>query len=164
MDNRATRLLLAAVGALVALAVVAAVVSVVREPSQQPSGSPGRAVQDYVQAVHDRDYEAAADLLAPSSECTTADLEQGFVDRDARIVLVETEVDGGSDDDGVGAPQGSTARVTIEIVRGDDGPVQVEEWAEEHVLRLERVADGWRLTGSPWPAYDCGRSPVGDGR
>lgn len=162
MDSRATRILAAVVGALVLLAVVAAVVASTRQPAEQPEGSPERAVQDYVRAIYDGDTDVALDLLSPDTGCEVTDLDEGYVDRDVRVVLGEAKVDGGGS--GIDAPDGSTARVTIDLVNGDDGPIQVDEWREEQILHLERIDGTWRLTGVPWPAYRCDGSEQGSRR
>ncbi len=141
--RRAGVVLVVALVVLVALAVVAAVLAATRTGPQLPSGSPEATVQDYLQLVHDHDLDGAAGLLDPDRGCTVDDLEQAYVERDARMVLRDSDV------------RGDRATVRIEIVRGSGGPFGVDTWTSEERFDLVRDGDRWVITGEPWPMYTC---------
>lgn len=131
---------------VVAVIVVAALVTALltsRDPARLAPGTPEAAVQDYLDAVLDRDNETAAAMLAPESECDLDDLDQAYLDEDVRASLREVEV------------SGSTARVDVAITTGAGGLIP-SRWTEEHTFRLRRTGDEWLITGSPWPLFDCG--------
>ncbi|WP_289017175.1 hypothetical protein [uncultured Ornithinimicrobium sp.] len=143
MDGRAGKVLAIAVAVLLLLAVVAGVVSATRPRTELPAGSPEAVVQDYVTAVYDRDLGAAAEHLDPDGKCDLKDLETAWVERDARVVLRDVDVDG------------DRATVRVDLVHTDSTPFGGSEWSQEEVFRLTASGSGWVLTGSPWPMYAC---------
>ncbi|GAA3526021.1 hypothetical protein GCM10022263_13480 [Nocardioides daeguensis] len=134
-------MLAAVVGAIVVASLITAVAS--RHPARLEPGSPEAAVQDYLDAVLERDAEAAARHLAPDSPCGVEDLDKAYVDDDVRVRLRDTDVTGG------------TARVAVAITTGS-GELIPSGWTEEHTFRLRRVDGAWLITGSPWPLFECG--------
>ena len=114
-----------------------------RDTAELEPGTPEAAVQDYLDAVLDRDSEAAERMLAPDSPCDVEDLDNAFVDDDVRVSLRDVEV---SD---------TTARVDVTISAGSGGLIP-SEWSEEHTFRLRRTGDDWLITGAPWPLFECG--------
>ncbi|MGC5584984.1 nuclear transport factor 2 family protein [Ornithinimicrobium sp. W1679] len=143
MNGRAGKVLAIAVAVLVLLAVVAGVLSANRPRAELPEGSPEAVVQQYVTDVFARDLDAAAAHLDPDGECTVEDLEMAFLERDARVVLRSTDVDGDS------------ATVRIELVHTDSAPFGGSEWTQEEVFRLADPGGGWVITGAPWPMFNC---------
>ncbi|OLT20654.1 hypothetical protein BJF81_05195 [Ornithinimicrobium sp. CNJ-824] len=130
MNGRAGKVLAIAVAALVLLAVVAGVVSATRPRTELPAGSPEATVQDYVTAVFSRDMDAAAAHLDPDGDCGVADLELAYVERDARVVLRDVDVD----DD--------RATVRVDLVHTDSAPFGGSEWTQEETFRLTTRATG----------------------
>lgn len=148
MDGRAGKVLAIAVAVLVLLAVVAGVLSATRPRAQLPEGSPEAVVQQYVTAVFEQDLDAAADHLDPDGDCDVEDLEMAYTERDARVVLRSTDVDG------------ATATVRIDLVNADNAPFGGNEWTQEERFELTDLGDRWVITGEPWPVYSC-RGPEG---
>lgn len=134
---------------LLIFAIVIALVSVVialvtrQSVTKFPDGSPQRVVQQYLQAIVDRDYQAAIDYLAPDTKCTTSDLDTTYVSTEVRVDLVKAEI------------TGDTAQVRVSVGTGSDAPFG-SIYLEEHVYRLAKVSNEWRITGVPWPLYQCG--------
>lgn len=145
--GRAGLVLAVCVGVLVLLAVVAGVVAATRPGPQLPAGSPEATVQDYLQRVQDHDLEGAAQLLDPDGDCGEDDLELSSPTPEVRAVLRSTSTDA----DG--------ARVRVDLVQGGDGPFGGDGWTDEQTFDLVRHADGWVLTGVPWPLYSCDPGP-----
>lgn len=143
MNSPPGRVLAVVVGILVLLAVVAGVLSATRGEGDLPAGSPEAAVQDYVSRVYDRDLEGAAAVLDPEGGCTVEDLERNVHEPDARVVLRSSEVDG------------DTARVRVELIRGEDGLLGSGEWSQEETFSLVRAQERWVITGEPWPMFSC---------
>jgi len=143
MDKWPHRVLASLVAAVVILAVVVAVLNETRSPMTVEAGSPEATVQKYVTAVLDRDHERAAAYFDPSGVCDVEDLDnQNYVDRDARVELVDSVVRSG------------TARVIVRITTPSGGPVP-NFLDEEVTFRLGQDNGSWVLTGSPWPMFDC---------
>ena len=136
-------MLAAAVAVLVLLAVVAAVVSATRTGPRLPEGSPEAAVQDYITAVDQGDLAAAAAFLDPDGGCTEDDLEPAGDLSAARDVLRDTSVDG------------DEADVRVDLVHGGTGLFGGDEFRDEQRFELRRSADGWVITGEPWPMFFC---------
>lgn len=139
MANR--RLLIFA--AVIALVSVVIVLMTRQSVTRFPDGSPQRVVQQYLQAIVDRDYQAAIDYLAPDTKCTTSDLDNTYVSSEVRVDLVKSEATGDS------------ALVRVSVGTGNEAPFG-SVYFEEHVYRLSKVSDKWRITGVPWPLYQCG--------
>lgn len=140
MSDRATRVLLAAVAGLLLLAAVSAVLSVTRGGPEYAEGSPEATVQAYLVAAVAKDGEEAVRHLDPASGCTPGHIEQGYAGRDVRVVLRDTTV------------KGDRATVRVDVVNRSGGPF-ASEWSSERTFDLRRADGGWRITGSPWPAY-----------
>lgn len=145
MSDRATRILLAAVAGLLLLAVIAAALSATRAGPRYAEGSPEATVQSYVVAAVAEDGEEAVRHLDPADGCTAAHIEQGWVNPRGRVVLRDTDV------------RGDEATVKIDVVVPSGGLLSSSEWASSETLHLRRADDGWLITGTPWPAYDCDR-------
>lgn len=145
MSARPERVLALVVGLVLVLAVAAAVVAANRPtPSVEP-GSPEAVVQDFLTAVVEGDEEAALSYLDPDLNCDERSLEH-VRDEQARVALLESEVDG------------DEARVVVSISQGSSGPFETGEYSREETYRLLRTGDGWRITDDvSWPLYGCPR-------
>lgn len=143
VTTRRTTLTVAAVAAVVVIAgIVVLVFAVGRDVSSYDEGTPERAVQKYLTAAFDGDYDRAASLIESSSKCDAADLDRAYIQNNARIGLIESTVDG------------DRARVRLEVEFPSGGPLG-GVYSEEHTIRLVKTAETWLLTGVPWPLYDC---------
>lgn len=145
---RPEKVLLYVVGGIVLLAVIAGVAAGLRPENRFEPGTPEAAVQGYLQAIFDGDPTAAAAFVASGSHCDAADLERAMIDRSARVVLRDSDMENG------------TARVHVEMVfSSPGGPFDTYEYSQDHTFHLEREGPDWRITGEPWPAFAC---PEGD--
>lgn len=143
MSSRPNRVLAIVVGVVVVLALVVAVLSANRPVAAYDEGTPEGVVQSYLTAVLKGDNDQAATYFAPASACDVSDLDRASVADSAQVYLVDTEVDGDS------------ARVQVQLVMGGGGPFDTSEYSEDQAFRLTRSTEGWRLTGTPWPLWDC---------
>ncbi|CAN5819679.1 hypothetical protein BH24ACT8_BH24ACT8_19340 [soil metagenome] len=144
MSNRTNRILAIVVGVIILVAVAAAVYSANRPTSEFDAGTPEGTAQAYLQAVLDRDYDGAAELIEPDSGCLAEDLQRDPRSDSARIVLLDSSVDG------------DRARVVVEVVDvSGSGPFDTSEYTQEQTLNLVRSGQGWLLTDTPWPLYSC---------
>ena len=123
-----------------------------------PEGSAEAAVQRYVKAVEEEDWETAHALLAAElrEECP---IEELFADRwgwapyratyspgraDRRITLEETRA------------LGETMRVTVSVASSRmSGPFGVDRWSYRVTYSLTEEEGEWRFSEYPDPFYDC---------
>lgn len=131
------------VGAMVVLAALVVVFSANRPTADLDPATAEGAVQSYVSAVVKGDYAEAADFLAADSSCDVEDFDRiGTVDQ-RRVYLLDSQVDG------------DTARVTVAVTTSASGPFDTSEYTENHIFRLARSGQEWRISGIPWPLYTC---------
>lgn len=144
MKKNTPWVLAAVVGVLVAASLVTFLLTA-RDTAEFPDGSPEAAVQEYLDAVLDRDGEAAVRSLTADSPCDVEDFDKAYLDNDVHVALNRVDV------------SGSTARVDVVITSGS-GSLLPSGWSEERTFRLERSGERWLVTGTPWPLFDCGMS------
>lgn len=137
------RILSIVVGAVVLLGVAAAIVAATRPAPQIDVSTPEGVVQAYLQDVFEGNEEEAAAWIDPASGCDAADLARAFASRSARVVLVDTTIDG------------STARIEVRMTYGGGGPFDASEYSEEQHFELRRSGASWLITGEPWPMFYC---------
>ena len=141
-DKRANRVLALVVAAIAVVSII--VVLAVRQPTTQlDANSPEGAVQKYLQAVSERDFNQALSYLAEDSKCTVEDFDRAYIQDSLRFGLSDTSV------------TGTTAVVTISIQSSNGDPFG-GTYTEERSFRLMNSDSGWKITGIPWPTYDCG--------
>ncbi len=145
MASRPNLVVGAVVGFVAVLAVVAGIVSATRHAATYEPGTPVAVVQAYLAAVVDGDHEAAAAHLSSESPCTVDDLDRAFLAGGVRAVLRDSRVDG------------DTAQVRVDLIRSTGGPLDMSEYSEKVTFRLIRAGGAWRITGSPWPMFECGK-------
>jgi hypothetical protein len=144
MPIKANVVLAAGVGVIAAVAVLAAVIAVQREPQALDPGSPEATVQAYLAAISAGGYGDAIEQLADDTECGISDLTAGYLPESLEVVLKHTSIDG---------PE---ALVTVEITElYGEGPFDGSGYAHRETLLLRDEGGHWRITGSPWPMYDC---------
>lgn len=127
---------------MVVLAAVVLLFSANRSTANLDPGTPEGVVQSYLTAVLEGDYVEAARHLDPSSGCDVEDLDRMGTVEPARAVLVDSQVNG------------DTARLTVRVTM-TAGPFEAEEFSENHIFRLTRTGQDWKLSGTPWPLYGC---------
>lgn len=140
--RRPTMVVVVTVSIVALAAIVVLVFAVGRDVTTYEEGTPERIVQQFLTAAFDGDTDRAASLIDPTSQCDANDLDRAYIQRDARIGLIEAIV------------EGDRARVLVDVEVPSGGPLG-GVYSEEHTLRLVRSADSWLLTGVPWPLYDC---------
>lgn len=141
-DKRANKVL----GLVVAVIAVISLIVVLagRQPTTQlDEGSPEAAVQQYLQAVSDRDFDRALEFLSEDSKCTIEDFDRAYIQESLRIGLSESS----------GNP--TTAVVTVSIQSSNGDPFG-GTYTEERNFRLVNTDGEWKITGTPWPNYECG--------
>lgn len=142
MTTRPSRVLAIVVGVLVLVSVLVAVLVSNRSATSYDLDTPEGVVQEYVAAVLDGDAQRATDLLSEDSPCGLADLDASYPPTYDRVVLLDVDVDG------------DTAGVTVEATTAE-GPFGAFDYSERHTFRLERSGADWRITGRPWPMFEC---------
>ena len=108
------------------------------------SGTPEKIVQQYLEAVNDGRNEDAAMLFSSSSICTVDDIDRAYIDTSAQVLL-----------DKVTQKDETHAIVYISIQRSD-GPLMSDPYVDKENYRLIKESGQWRLSGIPWPLYECG--------
>lgn len=142
--SKPNRILAAIVGGLVVVAIVTLVLSLGRSETTYEPNSPEGVAQSYLRAALDGDFDAAAALLDPAGDCDATDLDRTYVPEMVGVNLLQA------------VTEGDRSRVRIEVEYPSGGPF-ANRGREEHTLRLVLVDDEWKLTGIPWPLYDCSR-------
>lgn len=135
--------MLAAVVGIIVLAALVTGLAGSRDPVELEPGTPEAAVQSYLDAVVDRDSEAAIGMLGAGSGCTAEDFDNAYVGEDVHVSLREVRI------------LGETARVDVVITTGS-GEIIPTEWSEQQTFRLRQTGDEWLLSGTPWPLFECG--------
>lgn len=130
---------------VVVIAVVAVIVAVSSGDSVKKldSASPQGVVQKYLQHITDGRNDLAADHFSSGSKCTAEDIDRAYVSDSLQISLLKTKIDN------------ETAIVKVSIsyqssVLGDDMT------SESKTFRLKLENGQWKISGIPWPLYDCG--------
>jgi hypothetical protein len=141
------RVLLVVIGVLGLVTVAVLALTVGRGVEEFDLDSPEGVAQAYLKAAFDGKFDEAANYFATESECDATDLDRAYIQEDVRISLVEvtTTADKG------------TVRINAEIA---DGSPFAGYYEEQHSLRVVREDDTWKLTGIPWPLYDCNNSKL----
>ena len=139
------------VGSLLAILLVASiVVALVQTVDPLPENTPERAVQLYLEAVTDGDFEAAHNLLSTElkERCPVENLvSRSYPVRqleDSRITLEGTEL--------FGDKTIVTARITT--IRSNS-PFGSSENSYSQRFTLFEEDGGWRFTSDPWPYQGC---------
>lgn len=128
---------------ILAIAIIAAIFSGNSARTLNP-GSPEKIVQEYLQSLTDRHNDLAAKQLSKESSCTVSDIDSAYIWPSAQITLLKSEVTGNS------------AIVRVSIQRETDTFMDSGILDEQPAYRLIKEQGQWRITGIPWPLYDCG--------
>lgn len=131
------------VALIVLVSILVVVISLNRPVQELDANSPEGVVQDYLEDIFDGNYEAAVTYFEANSKCVASDLDRTYVPTNVRINLVGVELDD------------SRARVRFQIETPSGAPLD-SYYTEEQVIRLVNESQTWKITGIPWPLYDCG--------
>lgn len=131
------------IAVVLAIAVIAAIFSGNSARTLNP-GSPERIVQEYLQSLTDRRNDLAAKQLSKESSCTVEDIDRAYTWPSAQITLIKSEVTGDS------------AIVRVSVEQKTDTFMDSGILNEQPPFRLIKESGQWRITGIPWPLYDCG--------
>ena len=141
-EKRANRVLGIVVAAIVVVALIA--VFAMKEPTADlDKGSPEGVVQQYLGSVTDGDFNQAMAYLASDSKCTIEDFDRAYIQDSVRISLSDT------------TSTATSAKVSVTIETSNGDPFG-GSYAETQTFRLVKEDSGWKITGIPWPTYECG--------
>lgn len=107
------------------------------------AGTPERVVQEFLEAINDGRNDLAVKMLASDSSCTIQDIDRAWRSPSAQIALLESK------------RTGDTAVLRISLQRDTNGVLGPSS-DEEFLYRLVKEANQWKISGIPWPLYDCG--------
>lgn len=139
---------LAIVGAVIAVAVLAGIVVTVTagDADSYPEGSPERTVQDYLQAVRDRDATAVVAFLAPAlaQRCSSA-YRDPIINRGTNGLRATLDR---------ATTRGETAEVHVRITKSyGGGPFGSNESTMTTVFILTSTDGRWLFSEGPWPLF-----------
>ena len=141
-SKSANKILGLVVGAISIVALI--LVLAVKEPTPQLDvNSPEGTVQQYLQAVTDRDFDTALTFLATDSKCKIEDFDRAYIQESVRIGLA----------DATETQTTATVKVSVESSNGDPFG---GSFTDNQSFRLLNSDGGWKITGIPWPTYECG--------
>lgn len=133
------------VGGAVAVVGVLLALALVREPVELDPNTPEGTVQNYLQAVSDRDYEGAFNLIDPVSTegCSPSDLAAAAPKEPFTATLGESET------------TGQSAFVTVTIRQGSNrGGLESAISSFNEFFDLDNGSGQWKIIGSPWPYFE----------
>ncbi len=141
-EKRANRVLGIVVAAIAVVALI--VVLAVKEPTAElDKSSPEGTVQQYLSAITERDFSQAMSFLANDTKCTVDVFDRAYVQDSLRIGLSDV------------TSTASTSSVVVKIETSNGDPFG-GSYAETQTFRLVKEDSGWKITGIPWPTYECG--------
>ena len=129
--------------AVIAIVAVIVVLSVNEPVAQLDKDSPEGTVQQYLGAITDKDFSQAMDYLESDSKCTIQDFERAYIQDSLRIGLSDLTTTANS------------ASVTVKIETSSGDPFG-GSYSETQTFTLTKEESGWKVTGIPWPTYECG--------
>lgn len=142
MRTSANRMLGITVAAIAAIAVIVGVVTAMQSPSALDPASPEGVVQQYLSAVFEHRNDDAAKFLDASGQCDADDLDRSGFNQDAQVDLLDV------------VTTGTTSRVNVHLQYGGGDPFS-DGWGEDKTMRLVKSGADWKITGIPWPMWDC---------
>ena len=144
---------LVVVGVIAALVVLGflAVLNQSGGPAVYDPGTPQATVQSYFQALTDGQSDDALEFVDPELGCDHNRFGPSV--RVSRVVLESVTY---SDD-------GTEASVRVQVTETwGDGLFGPDESTFNTTIHLVETADGWLISDSPWPFFDC-RTPEVEG-
>ena len=143
MNSKSANKILGLIVGAISIVAVILVVAIKAPTPQLDVNSPEGTVQQYLQAVTDRDFDTALTYLATDSKCKIEDFDRAYIQESVRIGLGETTE----------METRATVKVTVESSNGDPFG---GSYTENQSFRLVNSDAGWKITGIPWPTYECG--------
>ncbi|MCY4655136.1 MAG: hypothetical protein OXC95_18475 [Dehalococcoidia bacterium] len=142
--------------ALLGLLLIASIIAALLQgESEFDPGSPEAAVQDYLRALDQEDFQAAYDALSPElqSRCSIEDMFGGR--RSGRWKLHDRQI---TLEDAQTFEETTFVTVRITELRGG-GLFGPSEYAFEDAFALKRFDGHWKFSENPWPGFDCAWPP-----
>ncbi len=126
------------------LVVVLVIVALARDPVKLDASTPAGSVQIYLQAIADREYEKALEMIHPDSRegCLPADLAFTGPTDPFSATLGDTDISDGS----------AFVEVTISH-DASPGPFDPGRGGFDQLFTLEGFHGQWLITGEPWPYF-----------
>lgn len=143
MSNQSTNRLLGLVVAAISIVALVAVLAVNETTPQLDAKTPEGTVQQYLQSVTERDFNSAITYLAIDSKCKVEDFDQAYIQDSVRISLLDATITNNS----------ASVKVSIENSSGDPFG---SSYSDAQTFRLTQFDSGWKISGIPWPTYQCG--------
>jgi uncharacterized protein YsxB (DUF464 family) len=143
MSNQRANRVLGIVVAAISIVALIAVLAVKETTPQLDAKTPEGTVQQYLQAVSERDFDSAITYLTSDTKCNLEDFDQAYLQDSIRISLSDTSITGDS----------ASVKVSIENSNGDPFG---GTYTESQAFRLTKTDSGWKISGIPWPTYQCG--------
>jgi hypothetical protein len=143
MSNQRANRVLGIVVAAISIVALIAVLAVKEDTPQLDANTPEGSVQKYLQSVTERDFDTALTYLADNTKCKVEDFDQAYIQDSIRISLSDSSIKGDS----------ASVKISIENSSGD--PFS-SGYTESQTFRLTKSDSGWKITGIPWPTYQCG--------
>ena len=143
MSNQRANRILGLVVVAISIVAFIAVLAVKETTPQLDSNTPEGTVQQYLQSVTARDFDSAITYLASDTKCKIEDFDQAYIQDSVRISLSNTSITSDS----------ASVKVSIENSSGDPFG---GSYAEAQTFRLTKSDSGWKISGIPWPTYQCG--------
>lgn len=141
MRESPNRVLVTVIVLIIIVVAIVTVLSATRSAVVIDRATPAGSVQVYLKAI--LAGTPSAKMFSPESVCTTTDIDRAYIVDSARVLLVDSTIEGNI----------AEVRVRVEIPSGN--PLG-ELMTEDHTFRLAKSGGVWLLTGIPWPLYDCG--------
>ena len=135
--------MLGLVVAAISIMALIAVLAVKETTPQLDANTPEGTVQQYLKSVTERDFDTAITYLASDTKCKIEDFDQAYIQDSFRISLSDTSITSDS----------AMVKVGIENSSGDPFG---GSYAESQTFRLTKSASAWKISGIPWPTYQCG--------
>ncbi|CAB4342863.1 MAG: hypothetical protein F2839_06020 [Actinobacteria bacterium] len=143
MNNKKANVVLGVIVGIIGLsaAVVAQVATspIVDISTSQPEGL----VQSYLKANIDRDFDKALSYLDPSAKCAATDFNNAYVPTSFSASLDKVAT----------TSTGATVSISIDTPNGDPFG---GTYSESQTFQLKKVGTDWKISGIPWPLYQCG--------
>jgi len=143
MSNQRANRVLGIVVAAISIVALIAVLAFKETTPQLDANTPEGTVQQYLQSVSTRDFDSAITYLAVDTKCKVEDFDQAYIQDSFRISLSDTSITSDS----------ASVKVSIENSSGDPFG---GSYAESQTFRLAKFGSGWKISGIPWPTYQCG--------
>lgn len=144
MRNQRVNRVLGLVVAAISIVALITVLAVKYPTTQLDATTPEGTVQQYLQSVTARDFDTAITYLTAKTTCKIEDFDQAYLQDSIRISLSDSSNTGNS----------ATVKVNIENSSGD--PFGSSYYTEAQSFRLVKSEGDWKISGIPWPLYQCG--------